>query len=190
MTPSGPVVLITSVVESLAWPIFTTVIIIILRHHLREVINLAETVRFRGVELKFRDNMKDVAQRAELLRTSWDAITLKPFPKPSDLDPGIAVRKAWASVETAIENLTITHQHEPGREVPKTTPRRIDRLEQANIIDQPLAGTLRDMNAARDMIAHGEDIALHYETVKLFEDTAAYVESVVEQLEESRPPSR
>ena len=39
------------------------------------------------------------------------------------------------------------------------------------------------MNDARNMIAHGEDIPLHYETVKLFEETAAYVESFVEELE-------
>ena len=50
---------------------------------------------------------------------------------------------------------------ESGRESPKSAPRRINRLEEANIIDQPLAGTLRDMNAARDMIAQGEDLALH-----------------------------
>ena len=183
MTPSDWIEIVTSVVDSLAWPVCVGILVYLFRSNLRELINLIETVRFRGVELKLRDNVKDVAEKAELLRASGDAMTLKPLPTPTDLDPGIAVIKAWASVETTIENLTTAHRHDLGSNVPRSTRRRIDRLQKENIIDQPLASILREMNDARNMIAHGEDIPLHYETVKLFEETAAYVESIVEQLE-------
>ena len=177
-------------VESVAWPLCVGILAWIFRSDLRELIDLIETVRFRGVELKFRDNMKDVAQKAELLRASGDAMTLKPLPSATELDPGIAVIRAWASVETAIGHLIEVNHHKLAGIPPRSTRGRIDLLLRANIIDDPLAGILRDMNAARNMIAHGEDLALHYETVRLFEETAAYVESIVEQLEQSRPDSR
>ena len=84
-------------------------------------------------------------------------------------------------------NLTNAYRHELGKNVPGSTRHRIERLLEARIINDQLASILRDMNGTRNMIAHGEDIPLHYETVRLFEETAAYVESIVEQLEESRP---
>ena len=190
MTPSEWIDLVTSVVDSVAWPVCVGILVFLFRSNLRELINLIETVRFRGVELKFRKNVEDVAERASLLRSSWDSITLKPIPETTTLDPGIAVIRAWASVETAIENLTQAYQHELGKNVPRPTRYRIDRLLEAKIIDDQLAGILRDLNGTRNMIAHGEDVPLHYETVRLFEETAAYVESIVEQLEESRPDLR
>ena len=118
---------------------------------------------------------------------SWESMSLRPHPETTSLDPGIAVIKAWASVETAIENLTIAYRHELEKIVPGSTRHRIERLFEARISNDQLASVLRDMNGTRNMSAHGEDIPLHYETVRLFEETAAYVESIVEQLEESRP---
>ena len=186
MTPSNGLDLIASVVASIAWPMCVGILAWIFRSDLRELINLIETVRFRGVELKFRKSVEDVAERADLLRSSWDAITLKPMPDTTTLDPGIAVIRAWASVESAIENLTKVYQQKLGSNVPRSTRRRIDRLLEAKIIDDQLAGILRDMNGTRNMIAHGEDIPLHYETVRLYEEAAVFVESIVDQLGESR----
>ena len=124
-----------------------------------------------------------------MLRVSWESMAFKPPPETTSLDPGIAVIRAWSSVESAIENLTKAHQHELGKTIPRPTRLRIDRLLEVGIIDEQLAGILRDMNGTRNMIAHGKDIPLHYETVRLYEETAAYVESIVEQLEQKRPDS-
>ena len=187
MTPSEWIELVTSVVDSVAWPVCVGILVFLFRSNLRELINLIETVRFRGVELKLRKNVENVAEKANLLRSSCESKSLRPPPEITSLDPGIAVIRAWASVETAIENLTIAYRHELGKSVPRTTRHRIERLLEARIINDQLAGILRDMNGTRNMIAHGEDIPLHYETVRLFEETAAYVESIVEQLEESQP---
>lgn len=178
-------------VDSLAWPVCTAALIIfVLRPSLREIVNLFVSIRLTGFGFKFKKSVEDVAEKAELLGSSWDAITLKPLPTPTELDPGFAVVRAWASVETAVGHLIESRKHELGQNIPKSTSRRIDGLLSANIIDQPLAGILRDMNGTRNMIAHGEDLALHYETVRLYEEIAAYVETIVEQLEESRPDSR
>ena len=181
---------IADLVDSVAWPVCVGILAFIFRPQLRDLIGLIETVRFGGAELKLKDNVKGVAKKAELVGASWDAMTLKPPPTTIELDPGIAVIKAWASVETAIGHLVEENRDKLGPTPPRSTRRRIDMLLQANIIEDPLGGILRDMNATRDMIAHGQDLILHYETVKLYEETAAYVESIVEQLEESRSNPR
>lgn len=151
------------------------------------MIRLVDAIRIGNTEIKLKDNMKDVAQKAVLIGSSLDAMTLKPLPTSNQIDPGIAVIRAWASVETAIERLTKKYQNKFSGTPPRATRHRIDLLSQAGIINDQLAGVLRDMNGARNMIAHGQDLALHYETVKLFEETASYVESLVEYLEQSRP---
>ena len=62
-----------------------------------------------------------------------------------------------------------------------TTRRRVEMLRQARVIDHELAAVLNDMGSVRNLIAHGEDIPLHDDSVQEFSRAAARVESVVEQ---------
>ena len=173
--------LIVSLTDSLAWPVFTVIILFMLRPYLSKLSPLIETIRYKGFELNFRRSVLDVADRAELLEAVDDSSVEVPLPEALDPDPRIAILKSWARVETAIEDLAKEHRQELGQGKRMSTRRRVEMLHKASLIDHSLASVLHDMGAVRNLIAHGEDIPLNDYTLREYLRAAAHVASIVEQ---------
>lgn len=170
----------SSLLDSLIWPICAMLVFYSLRSKLRELIPLIRTIRYKGVEIGLKENVEDAANRADLIKESGNAIFLKPTPESIDPDPRMAVIKAWASVQSAIENLAMSNERKFEGRIPRSTRWQIEKLREVGVIDHELAGVLADMNGVRNMIAHGEEYFLPYETVKQFVEAANHVESIVE----------
>ena len=173
--------LIVSLTNSLAWPAFAVIALLMLRPILWKLSSLIETIRYKGLELSFRRTVQDAAEKAEALEALDESTVEGSLPGTLDPDPRITILKSWASVETAIEDLARAHSRELGRVDRVSTRRRVEMLRQSNKIDNSLAAVLHDMGAVRNLIAHGGDIPLHDETVLEFSRAAARVASIVEQ---------
>ena len=172
--------LIVSLTDSLAWPAFALVALLILKPFLWKLGSLLETIRYKGLELNFRRTVQDAAERAESLVADDEAVVEDSLPGTRDPDPRITILKSWAAVETAIEDLARAHRQELGQIDRMPTRRRVEMLRQASVIDHELAAVLNDMGSVRNLIAHGEDIPLHDDSVREFSRAAARVASVVE----------
>lgn len=172
---------IVSLANSLAWPAASIVALLILEPYLNKLSSLLEKIKYKDLELIFNQELQKTAKTVESLDTDDDSGAEEPLPEVIDSDPRMAIIKAWASVETAIESLANAHLEDlpKGRRV--STSRRVRLLREANVIVPPLASVLEEMRHARNVLAHGEDIPLHDDTVRLFLRTAERVESIVEQ---------
>ena len=172
---------IVSLADSLAWPAASIVALLILEPYLNKLSSLLEKIKYKDLEFIFDQGLQKTAKRVESLDTDDDSGAEEPLLEVIDSDPRMATIKVWASVEAAIESLANAHLKDlpKGRRVP--TSRRVRLLREANVIDPPLASVLEEMRYARNVLAHGEDIPLHDDTVRLFLRTAERVESIVEQ---------
>ena len=93
--------LIVSLTDSLAWPTFALVALLILKPLLWKLGSLLETIRYKGLELNFRRTVQDAAERAESLVADDEAVVEDSLPGTRDPDPRITILKSWAAVETA-----------------------------------------------------------------------------------------
>ena len=173
--------LIVSLTNSLAWPAFAVIALLMLRPILLKLSSLIETIKYKGLEMSFRRTVQDAAEKAEALVPEDEPYVEEAVPGTIDPDPRITILKSWASVETAIEDLATAHKDDLGRVDRVPTRRRVEMLRQADKIDNSLAGVLHDMGAVRNLIAHGGDIPLDGETVREFSRAAARVALIVEQ---------
>ena len=173
--------LIVSLTDSLAWPAFALIAVLVLRPILWKLSSLLETIRYKGLELSFRRTVQDAAERAESLVVDDEATVPEFLPGTLDPDPRIAILKSWASVETAIEGLARAHRQDIGPSSRMSTRRRVEILSQSRVIDHELAAVLHDMGSVRNLIAHGRDIPLDDYTVREFSRAAARVGSLVER---------
>ena len=146
--------------DSLAWPAFALIALLILKPFLWKLGSLLETIRYRGLELNFRRTVQDAAERVESLVADDEATVEDSLPGTLDPDPRITILKSWAAVETAIEDGARAHRQELGQADRMSTRRRVEILRQARVIDHELAAVLNDMGTVRNLIAHGGDIPL------------------------------
>ena len=181
MTGSEVRDLIVSLTDSLAWPTFAVIALLILRPLLWKLGSLIETIRYKGLELNFRQAVQGAAERADSLVAVDEATVEHSLPETLDPDPRITILKSWAWVETAIEDLAKKHRGDLGQVDHVSTRRRVEMLRKANKIDDALATVLHDMGGVRNIIAHGRDIPLNDDTVREFSRAAARVASIVEQ---------
>ena len=179
--------LIVSLADSLAWPVFVLIAVLVLKPVLWKLSSLLETVRYKGLELSFRRTVQDAAERVESLVVDDETVVQDSLPGTFDPDPRISILKSWASVETAIEDLARAHRQELGKANRMSTRRRVEMLSQSRVIDHALAAVLHDMGSVRNLIAHGRDIPLDDYTVREFSRAAARVASLVERQLRQRP---
>ena len=173
--------LIGSLTDSLAWPAFALIALLILKPFLWKLGSLLETIRYKGLELNFRRTVQEAAEIAESLVTDDGATAEDPLPGTLDSDPRITILKSWAAVETAIEDFARAHRQQLGQVDRVSTRRRVEMLRLSQVIDHELAAVLPDIGPVRNLIAHGEDIPLDHDSVREFSRAAARVASVVEQ---------
>lgn len=173
--------IVVPILDSLAWPAFALIALLLIRPYLNTLINLVESIKYKGVELNFQKAVKEAATKAESIPLTDEQDELESLVEMTDPDPRIAVIKSWANVEAAIEELAQAHEGVLGNTHRISTRKRLSRLRGAQLIDNTLAGVLFDMGAARNMIAHGADIALDPSTVQLFMQAAAHLALIVEK---------
>ena len=152
--------LVVSLIDSLAWPTFALIALLVLRPLLWKLGSLLETIRYKGLELNFRQTVQNAADRAESLKVEDEAEVEDSLPGTLDPDPRITILKSWAAVEAAIEDLARAHRQELGQVDRLSTRRRVEMLRQSDVIDPALAAVLQDMGGVRNLIAHGGDIRL------------------------------
>ena len=171
---------ILSSIEVLAWPTFGVLVIVLLRPHLLKLISLIETVRYKGLELNFKEVVQEVTEKAESLPAVSKSLVVEPLPETIDHDPRITILKSWASVERAIEDFARMYRKDLGRLDRMSTRRRVQVLNDAKLIDDTLASVLYEMGGVRNLIAHGRDIALDSDTVYEFSRASARLTSIID----------
>ena len=171
---------VIALADAVAWPLVAIILLCTLRPYLQKLGPLIRTIRYKDIEVSFKEDVQGIADKVESLPEAT-APTIEPVEETVSTDPRITILKSWATVETAIQDFARVHKDALGRIEGVSTRRRIQLLRQANLVDSPLAGVLNDMRGLRNLIAHGEDIPISDDTVLLFSKAAELVTSIVEE---------
>jgi hypothetical protein len=156
---------IAELVKALAWPVLVGVLAFALRKPLSELIPNLTRVKYKDLELEFRQNM--AATKAEL-QEALPSVTKAFTPRTTATDPLVtlaehsppdAIMKAWEEVEiAALRAAARRGLFSPGART--DTTRVIRALEKAEMIDPRQADVLQDLRGLRNLAAHSSDFAL------------------------------
>ena len=168
MEPSSLIIQITKVI---AWPIAVVIIVIILRVTLGHAIMALSRLRYKGLELEFGKNLKDVEDKVgelglpppEDVRTIPDlTVPSKPYDSLFQLArsyPRAAITEAWRSVEGSLRQI-------------------------AEVSGIALKGTPKGPRANRELIHRlTDDAKLHKGTLDLYESLRVLRNSAVHSFE-------
>jgi hypothetical protein len=153
---------IAELIKALAWPAVITVLAFLLKKPIRELIPLLTHLKYKDLELEFKQNMVEV--KAEMQEELPPAPAARAtgggaLVELARRSPPAAIVKAWEQVEIA----AVLAAHRNGlfspAEVTNTT-RVIRALEQGRVIDSGKADLLHDLRGLRNQAAHSPDFAL------------------------------
>jgi hypothetical protein len=181
---------VAELVRALAWPVLIAFLAFLLRKPLRELIPLLTRLKYKDLELDFRESMAVAkAELQEALPTAKKAFT----PRATTTDPLVtlaehsapaAIMKAWEQVEIA--SRLAAHRSGLFSPADETNTTRVLRaLEEARILDSPKVDLLHDLRGLRNLAAHSSDSALS------FDDALNYIQlaqSMVDYLNSAQGP--
>ena len=159
-----------ALIDSLAWPLATVVILSMLRRPLTQLIPLLRRLKFKDLELDFERKVHElvVQARGEVPAAPDDAERIERveerFAEMARVSPRAAVLESWVDLEDAAIAATKRHGLElTSREVrsPKTLG---SALEEAGILDDGKMGIYHRLRNLRNAAAHASDFSFDTES--------------------------
>lgn len=154
--------LVSEVIKSLAWPVTTFAIFLIVRLPLVALIPHTQEVRFRDFVWKIGrtlDQAEDRADRAGLpdAAVTPTAIAAETEALAADLiavSPRAAVLEAWTRLEAAIRrSIGLTTTYRPAKMLTQI-------LREKQLLGQDAIATIEDLRALRNQVAHNPQVEL------------------------------
>lgn len=90
---------ISSLVRSLAWPLFFILLILIFLKQLRQIFNAVKYFKIGGVEVQIADRFKAVQKDSEALPLQPDAR----LERIAEISPTLAIKDAWDKFELIVQ---------------------------------------------------------------------------------------
>jgi hypothetical protein len=160
---------ISSMVASLAWPVFLTLILVVLKKPLLELISALKSLRFKDIEFDFGRRVEAIekeAEEAELVLGGHVHGTLAEtapdeearLQRIAELSPRAAIVEAWIIIEEALQGAAL--RLGINVESHKDVNRILVALGKEPTVNQNLLSVIREMRSLRNDAAHVSDCAL------------------------------
>ena len=151
---------IVGLVDALAWPVVAVIVVFMVRKPLARLIPLIERVRYKDVEVNFRQLIEETTSKADAISSLLDVPPIdERIQDLARVYPRGAIIESWILVERAIVELA------EAREVSTSASRRrsprqiVAALEKAGILDKDLARLVMDIYTIRNGVAHTPDFS-------------------------------
>ena len=142
----------STVINSLAWPLITIVVILLLKDPLANLISRITQVKYGELDIKLREGAKTVIE--EVAKKSGQKTR-----GAATVSPKAAVNDAWQRVELAA--FETADQLGGVRSKSKMTPSEaLKYLENENALDESIIDAIRNMQDLRNQAVHAPDYAL------------------------------
>jgi hypothetical protein len=161
--------LVVGLVQALAWPVITLLIVLLLRRPFIELLKNVEKMKWQGVEFEFGKQLVNAEKGAkELSLPSAEKVKLPAFKQETSLyermkaiaeiSPAAAVADSWKAVEFA--TLQVANAH--GYDFPERTAgyKIIEKLVVDGVIDKGTMSLYRDLRELRNSAAHHSDFSI------------------------------
>jgi uncharacterized protein YutE (UPF0331/DUF86 family) len=139
---------ISSLVRSLAWPLFFVLLIIIFLKQFRQILNTIKYFKFGGVEVQIADRLKAVRRDSEILSLQPDTR----LERIAEISPILAIKDAWDKFELIVQ--------EKIRELNIVRPDRMQMnelfslLKTNGLISDDEMGMLINLRSIRNALVH------------------------------------
>ena len=158
---------ISSLVDSLSWPAAIVLLVCLLRQPLSDLLPNLQRIRYRGVELDFRDELEKLEGQAKTagLRVSEELQERETEPRTSDDSiadaarlvtdfPEPAVGVAWLAVEHELMQAVMRMAISPDYPPYNSAARNVALLHEHGCIDADTRGVLDRMRRLRNAAVH------------------------------------
>lgn len=157
---------ITSIIDSIAWPATVLIIFFVLRERLVSMLPLVKNVKYKDLEVTFREGLADV--RAE---TEEAGIEVNALPEEKEeifrlveRSTSVAIIESWREIElSAAKKIEALVKDEES--LLKARERPLDYLEHKGALIPSTARAIRDLRSLRNQVVHIKDTKLNNEDV-------------------------
>ena len=161
-----------SIIGSLAWPLATVTLVVLLRGEIVQLLGRLRWFRYRDLELEFGEqvqNIREEAEQADLPRAEIPDQDLR----LAVTSPRALVLESWLRIEQALASYARQAGIEvTGHESPTRLMRELDRRQQ---LDPHVRAIIADLRGLRNAAAHEPDFALPPERALEYANLAAMV---------------
>ena len=151
---------IVRLVDALAWPVVAVIVVFMVRKPLARLLPLIERVRYKDVEVNFRQLIEETTSKADAVSSLLDVPPIdERIQDLARVYPRGAIIESWLLVERAVADLA------EARDVSVPASRRrsprqvVGALEKAGTLDEELAKLVMDIYAIRNGVAHTADFS-------------------------------
>ncbi len=147
------------IIEILAWPVTTIIIVLLLRKPLVELVSVLKKLKIKDIELEFEREAKNILAEAERDLPEPEKAPEKPQSSNSDImfslapaEPVKEILGAWRELEVLLRSKINEHNFKEC----KTVREMVSTLEEGKVISSETAKTILELAAFRNRVAHSE----------------------------------
>lgn len=173
--------ILKQIIEIIAWPLTTIVVVMLMRSPLSELVPTLKKLKYKDLELEFEREANKILAEAE---RDLPEVPEKPKPEIDNsgimfsrrrLEPTTEILESWRSVEIDMREIAKNNNIQDCRSIRSL----ISSLESENLISKEVARVILDLAALRNKVAHTDKEAISYEVSSAFRDSAHRVKSAM-----------
>jgi uncharacterized protein YutE (UPF0331/DUF86 family) len=168
-------------IDSLAWPITSIILVVLLRSPLSDVLLTISKLKFKGLEVDFSKEKEAVNYAAQKVQ-NYESRLPEAYKEPEFLDearqisrisPESAIMLTWKNIDAELAATAHRNGMQLKSRSPVSSQKVIYTLQGENILDENIVNLILAMRDLRNKAVHG-----HSETVGLTErDALSYIEN-------------
>lgn len=175
----------SSIVNSLAWPLFALIIILILKNPLIERITELKSFKAKGVEIDFHQKLKNLIEtqveedsQINEVDKVWSPEIDKKIERLAKIDPSASIIYAWTELETTLRNFEILMDGKNYKHV--SVNELMKRAINQGILQDNNYKVFKELNILRNEVVHGRRLSDNLS----YNDAMNYVEVVKQVIHE------
>lgn len=158
------------IIESLAWPVTTIIVVLLLRKPLTELVPTLKKLKYKDLELEFEREANKILSEAE---RDLPELTEKPHVKVDvstaqfsrqQLEPAVEIIKSWREFELYLREVSASRKLKPAPSIRSL----VSELENIGAISKEAGRVIMDLAALRNKVVHTDEEAITYETSLAF----------------------
>ena len=173
---------IVRLVDALAWPVVAVIVVFMARKPLARLIPLIERVRYKDVEVNFRQLMEETTSKADAVSSLLDVPPIdERIQDLASVYPRGAIIESWLLVERSVADLAEA-QDLPVSASRRRSPRQlVSALEKAGILEEVVGKLVMDIYAIRNGVAHTSDFSPSREDAQEYIRTSARIITLLQE---------
>lgn len=167
---------VAKVIEFLAWPLASIVLVVLLRREIRHLLPLVKRLKAGPLEAEFEREVRELRSSAEAGATikKEDLPTLPSMAvKLAEVNPRSAIQEAWREIETTARQVLLERTPQLTEASLRSTREVIRQLGQTNVLSQEDIALLHEMRFLRNQAVHVDEFRPTYDAALSFTQVAA-----------------